>query len=79
MTEITLNEEIENHITNTFLTTEQKAFRILRDIQFRIDKKIKLCDQEMENSEHIALNDCLGCIESKKKAFQEVLEMLNKK
>ena len=62
---------------------EDEAIELTNDIfEIIIDKlhdKIKFCDQEMQRPENIAVNDCLGCIESKKKAFQEVISMLVKK
>lgn len=83
----TLREEIEGIIYRTIGGTQvgirwnevkEVSAEIIKTLESRIDKKIELIDQEVLNPEFIALNDCMGCIQEKKKAYLEMKDMLRK-
>lgn len=75
---MTFEDQIINHIKNNTITPEQRAYRIIRDIQEKLDKKIELVDQEVLDPSFIAINDCMGCIQEKKKAYLEMKDLLRK-
>lgn len=81
---MTLREEIQNIIDNLLLIDPEQIYpdeiadRILELIEKRIDKKIEILEEEVKSEEFIALNDCMGCIQEKKKAYLEMKDMLKK-
>lgn len=76
----TIREEIHNYIESQLERFAMiKSEDILKIIEKRIDKKIELIDQEVLDPSFIAINDCIGCIQEKKKAYLDIKDMLNKK
>ena len=81
---MTLKEEVAKQIKFDFLHQDMNdsyisiAEKILKIIESKIDKKIELIDNEVLNPEFIALNDCMGCIQEKKKAYLEMKDILKK-
>ena len=76
---IKLEEDEAIELADELIEIIEDKFISKEELVEKLHNKIKFCDQEMKKPENIAVNDCLGCIESKKKAFQEVIAMLQVK